>query len=750
MSFSEPSTPLSTENIERKFLCLDKNENNDGGNALPPMEDLLSSLMVLHECKAIESRDQCSMVLQQHLVDQRDYDSLIKLLKVRAEWLGDVPIYGEECRDILVSATKDRMLLAKTESVLFGKEKPVTCLKRLELLVALVPGAVCYDKTWGYGVVKKLDDFYKRIVVDFDQKSDHAMAFSYAAQALKLIDEKHILSIRHANLAAFDEKCRKKAGEVVTMALNSFGPLSVLQLELEMKNGVLPAGVEWKSFWTQARAQLKNDKRFKLPPTAKKNDLIEFAENAKVAGDSAWFADLAALNDVPEIINRIFEFLQLKDRPEIDDAILEILKARLSFSLKGCATTHNDRDKVRTILAALSLGFKELPVELRSRQSDEFAMVDENNVDLLGTLSKPEIILNAASKMPAGLMSELMSLIPLKDNAEVARGFVDILHALPFNLIENMALPILEGVASASFAEQVRKEFSGIDVSFALLLWLCRNQDKEIVTSILPAAVIGTQALLALEPEVMGENLRLQHLIAALFRDDKWLEAQTQRMTDVERGAFFARIRAADGAWEPLKKRAIEKSLLKMYPELATSGTTESSATAEPSQRITSWKSLAERKEKHRVLVEQEMPKNNQDIEAARILGDLRENFEYQTAKEQQRILISRQAELELELREMRGTDFSAVEFADKVVVGSEVTLMHADGHSSTYQILGEWDSDLALGIIPSRSRLAEALLGHVVGDKVTIPSHDEDEEDVTISSIQPLPRTILDWASGR
>lgn len=750
MSFSESSTPLSTENIERKFLCLDKNENSNGGGSIPPIEEFLNSLMVLNECKALESRDQCSMVLQQHLVDQRDIFSLLKLLKIRAEWLGDMPEYGEECRDILLSCTKDRMLLAKTESVLFGKEKPVVCLKRLDLLVALVPGAICCDKTWGYGVVKRLDDFYKRIVVDFDRKPDHAMAFSYAAQALRIIDGKHILSIRHANRAAFDEKCKKKAGEVVAMALNSYGQMSVLHLEAEMTNGILPANVDWKNFWSQARTQLKNDQRFKLPPTAKKNDLIEFAENAKLPGDSSWFADLAELNDVPEIINRIFEFTQLKNRPEIDEEIHEILKTRLSFSLKGCATTHNDKDKVRTIMAAVSLGFKKLPVELRSRQSDEFAMADENNVDLLGTLSKPAIILNAAARMPAGLMGELVSLIPLKDNAEVARGFIDILHVIPYNLIENMAPAILEGVASASFAEQVRKEFSEIDVSFALLLWLCRNQDKEIVTSILPASVIGTQALLALEPEVMGENLRLQHQIAALFRDEKWLQNQTGRMTDVECGAFFARVRAAEGAWEPLKKRAIEKFLLKLYPELAASGATESTAPAQPEQRFTSWRSLNERKEKHRILVERDIPKNNQDIEAARILGDLRENFEYQTAKEQQRILITRQAEMELELREMRGTDFSDIESSGKVSVGSEVTLMHADGHSNTYHILGEWDSDLALGILPSRSRLAEALVGHAEGDKVMIPSDDEDQVEITISSIQPLSRTILDWASGR
>ena len=75
---------------------------------------------------------------------------------------------------------------------------------------------------------------------------------------------------------------------------------------------------------------------------------------------------------------------------------------------------------------------------------------------------------------------------------------------------------------------------------------------------------------------------------------------------------------------------------------------------------------------------------------------------------------------------------------------------MHADNHSDTYHILGEWDSDLALGIIPSRTRLAETLVGHVVGDKILIPNEDGAEEEVTITSVQPLSRTILDWASGR
>lgn len=751
MPETEAFTPLSTESIERKFLCLDRDTPLSEASGASSVDELLSALMVLNECAAIESRDQCSMVFQQYLVDQREFESLIKLLKLRAEWLGDPVVYGEECRDILVSGTKDRMLVAKVESVLLGKERPLACLKRLELLVALVPGVACYDKTWGYGIVKRLDDFYQRIVVDFERKPEHTMAFSYAAQSLRLLDDRHILSLRHADREAFDEKCRKHAGEVVALALNSFGQMSISSLEAELMGGILPEGLQWKSFWTQARTQLKKDKRFKLPPATRKNEPIEFAKTASQLGDAGWFTALGALTDVPEIIDRIYALTQLRPQPEITPQIRELLAGRLSFALKGAATTRNDKEKVRTILLALTLGFKELPVELRSRQTDEFAMANEEQVDLAATLWKPEIILNAAPKMPVTQMSELVARIPLTENKEVANSFIEKLHDIPSNLLETIAPPILEGPASAMFAEQVRKEFSDIDISFALILWLCRNQDKEMVCSILPASVVATQALLALEPEVMGENLRLQHLIANQLRDEKWLETQTARMTEVERAAFYARVRAADGAWEPLKKRAVEKFLARLYPVLAESGTEDLVPDIVSTQRYTSWRSLNERAEKHRNLVEKEIPQNNVELEAARSLGDLRENFEYQTAKEQQRILINRQAELDLALREMKGTDFSHVELADKtVVMGCAVTLQHADGHTSTYHILGEWDSDLALGIISSRSRMAECLLTHSVGENVQIPGSDGELEAVVIASVQPLSRTILDWASGR
>ncbi len=52
---------------------------------------------------------------------------------------------------------------------------------------------------------------------------------------------------------------------------------------------------------------------------------------------------------------------------------------------------------------------------------------------------------------------------------------------------------------------------------------------------------------------------------------------------------------------------------------------------------------------------------NRQDIQIARSYGDLRENFEYKSSKEQQRVLMRQKSEAERDLARARGTDFAGV-----------------------------------------------------------------------------------------
>jgi transcription elongation GreA/GreB family factor len=108
-------------------------------------------------------------------------------------------------------------------------------------------------------------------------------------------------------------------------------------------------------------------------------------------------------------------------------------------------------------------------------------------------------------------------------------------------------------------------------------------------------------------------------------------------------------------------------------------------------------------------------------------MGDLRENFEYKSARQRHEYLSARQAQLERELELARPLDPSKVATSE-VRIGTKVTLSTAEG-PRFYTLLGPWDSDPEAGILAYESELAQKLLGKKVGDTAQIPGSDGDGE---------------------
>ena len=183
--------------------------------------------------------------------------------------------------------------------------------------------------------------------------------------------------------------------------------------------------------------------------------------------------------------------------------------------------------------------------------------------------------------------------------------------------------------------------------------------------------------------------------------------------------------------------------MLKLDPSLADR---KRAAVPQPQEAVrwTSWRSLKERQLLYKRLVEEELPKNSHDIAVARSYGDLRENFEYQAAKDFQRQLLQRQDEMQQELKHVKGNDFTDVP-CDKVGPGTTVVLRMEDGSQRTYTILGEWDRDERLNIISNKTRLAQNLEGRACGDTVAVPSPAGDET-ARIEALLPLDETIRAW----
>jgi len=107
-----------------------------------------------------------------------------------------------------------------------------------------------------------------------------------------------------------------------------------------------------------------------------------------------------------------------------------------------------------------------------------------------------------------------------------------------------------------------------------------------------------------------------------------------------------------------------------------------------------------------------------QAIAEARAQGDLSENAEYEAAKDKQGFIEGRILELEAKLAAAKVIDPAAVDADGKVVFGATVDLQDEDsGAKVTYQIVGDDEADLKLGLISISSPIARALIGKEAGD---------------------------------
>ncbi|AXX64308.1 MAG: transcription elongation factor GreA [Lactobacillus sp.] len=107
-------------------------------------------------------------------------------------------------------------------------------------------------------------------------------------------------------------------------------------------------------------------------------------------------------------------------------------------------------------------------------------------------------------------------------------------------------------------------------------------------------------------------------------------------------------------------------------------------------------------------------------IKVARGFGDLSENSEYSSAKDEQSIVESRISEIMTMLQYADVVDVNEVD-ANEVSVGKKVTFQEDDDEPETYQIVGAAESDPMNGKISNDSPIAKSLLGKKVGDQVSI-----------------------------
>jgi len=592
--------------------------------------------------------------------------------------------------------------------------------KAAEQLDKLKPGTFCLHKSWGFGRVSEWNLLLNQIIIDFVGKKAHPMQLQYAAENLAAIPPEHFLARKASDLAVIKKLAREDPAAVMRNVLESAGGNATLPQIAQWLIGDVFSETEWKRWWESAKKVLKKDGHFFIP--TKKSVPIEL-RSAPVSQADELLAAFSRARRPKEQGAALDQIIRLADEFKEPDKQLQPVIVAIENAAARNQKLH-----------------PELSFELLLGRDDLLARIPQLRTTHVGL---------TVAKMIVAEEPRLMSILPNLPAAKERR----ILQTLPEALGErwmNSALRLIQA-SSARVISQIAKVFAELgkeaelrgafersiqehSATSEMLIWLCKERDgawRELITPDLLTAILA-----AVERDQHRESRanRLRDLVL----EDRELITDMFAGADVGVARDTVRRLLITPAFDELTKRSLLARIVKLYPELEimiTGGQREEKAAA----LIVSWSSLAKRRAEHEELVKKKIPENSKEIALARSYGDLSENFEFKAAKQMQAVLMRRKAELEQALHSARGTAFENPD-TSRISIGTIVTLRDPDsGQEDTYTILGAWDGDPERHIISYQTAIGQALMGHKVGDVVTL-NKDEGAGSFEIISISAGP----------
>lgn len=619
-------------------------------------------------------------------------------------------------RDALKKTTKDRLLLSFLDGIDFARRPLDESMMRLEKLLSFKEGALVLNPTWGLGKVRRLDYFYRRITVDFKTRKGHQFAYTAATDMLELAPENHILVRCAADPAVVETMIKERPGEFVKEVLKSYGDLPLVRLEeICVGNGFVKS-VNWKKFWETARAELRRDKLVTIP--VKRADPIRLKAVEEDYGDG-WMMAFAHETDPKLILAKVREFDAQGKFKLADEETRTKIGERLAFAVTA-ARNVDDALYAQLTSYVVRLGY-----------------VTPTAAEMRAYLWDRRRFVKAAAALPARDVGNLIAFLADGDEskAKLYRNIPDFCYTAVFEILNQFGK---EEPCRQAVAELMKQPKAPATLTTLLV---GKYENFKDWTELPPLITLLTHAIALGEGRQNGETLKMQNIIRRLFADTKWLTKVFGWLSPENKALFFERFQASI-AWDPSTHHTIVVRMTHIEPSLEAH--LVKIEKKKEYARLTSFRSYAMKKAEYLKLINEDMPANVKRIEFAKGYGDLSENAEYQYAKDEQRTLMQKQTLMQEELETVKPADFADAT-PGEVMPGVMVVVSTPEGEK-TYYVLGEWDNDIECGILSSKTRLAQNMLGKKVGDQFELPGSEGATRLGSVKEILPLPDDIREW----
>ncbi|MCE5315787.1 MAG: GreA/GreB family elongation factor [Parachlamydia sp.] len=582
-------------------------------------------------------------------------------------------------------------------------------LANYDLLAHMEKGKFVYHTGgWGVGQIVDLSPVLEQLTVEFEHlPGKKYFTFANSFKNLLPLADDHILAKRFANPDQLEKEAKENPVFVIKSLLKNLGPKTAAEIKEELCDLVIPEK-DWTKWWQGARSKLKKDTMVETPKTLREPFALRHAE---VTHEERLHKAIGKHSSIDELIQTAYSFVRdnpgMLKKPETRDSIQSKLTAALESQeiskaqdlqiyifLESQFDTHADKT-VKQLIQELS-HFEEVidAIEIIAFKKRVLTLIREHRKDW------PEIFLdllfsNQQSTLRDYIIKELNQGPSQKQLLPKLRHLAHHPMEAPEFLVWYFQKVIDKDSVGLPFSD---KEGQGLFFEAILILFAVLDSKPEWrILSKKIYTLLSSKRYAVVRSVIEGTSLEFINEFLLLI-------AKCHSFTDHD--IKILRSLAA----------VVHPSLnAKMKKEASTIDSHTVWTTEEGYNRT---------KQRLHHLTTVETVENAREIEAARSLGDLRENSEYKFALEKRSRIQSEIRHLSEQINRARIITRDDIS-EDEVSVGSIVEVVDSKGNPSTYTILGIWDADADKGILSTQSRLAQSMTGTKVGE--TFKFRDED-----------------------
>jgi transcription elongation GreA/GreB family factor len=589
-----------------------------------------------------------------------------------------------------------------------------------ERLSQLAPGNFCLHKSFGPGKIIDWDFASKKITVDFQNSSGQEMDLQFAMQKTEWIPADDFRAVKIEQIEQLRELAKKDSVALVVHILESHGgSITGDAIEQLVSGAVIPAK-DYKKWWDATKKAVKESRKA-VVPTKRTEPII--LRDSGVTPAAALVADFEAARDIKGMIKALEAIAADMGAFDNDADALKRLLSDIDEGAKKAARVQlgqalqlvSARDEVISSSKTLELD----PSAVRLSDLVAGSNLDKLADELSALPSGRQRAVFEAFESAFG--NEWISKIVTVFDQVGARGVTEIARIL----CDNNGMPkLMEHLGSA-----LARRALGPDA----LIWVCRERNGSAETVF--GGDVGASILNLLENDHLSDGPRKTSRLQTLLNDDKSLLSDLVENMDLNEAKNFARRMLDCPVFGDLEKKSLMARIIKVRPETVELVSGQNAAKREE-PLLVSWESLEKKKQELEELIRVKIPQNREDVKIAKSYGDLRENFEYKSAKDLEKYLNHRRTALEREIASARGTDFKGAD-TKTVNIGTVITLTDDKGAQQIITVLGAWDSNPEKKEVSYLSEVGKALIGLTVGDATKIRDLDTEQmQTLTIKSI--------------